>query len=441
MLLKSSTNAMNRFLSNIYFLFFFFAANANTAITPYFHQVPAKKGDSIYKLLQRYYLADYECNFDKFFKLNNLKPEDFIIAGKKYQIPVFIYDYDGKSIKSTLNSDDWELAHRVKQYNDFILKDDLRKKTIIDSKILWVPYHELNCTNKKIELVYTEANIKDLPKDKLTVGTKIKNETKAEVKIASAPIFQEKGSGKSRHYLIFGEKYAYTPLIDNKLRGKIFYIVSGHGGPDPGAMGQRAGHTLCEDEYAYDVALRLTRNLISHGAIAYMITRDDDDGIREGSYLECDADERYWGSDKAMSLAQKIRLRGRSGTVNRLYEKHKKQGSKNQYLVAIHIDSRGTKSQTDLFFYHYPNSSEGKKLAKTLQKTIRDKYKIHNPKRNYDGTVTGRNLHMLRETNSTNVYIELGNIKNPFDQKRFVLESNRQAVADWLSEGFLEFVK
>ena len=424
---------MHRFIFNVLFGFFFcLSANANT---PYFHQVSAKKGDSIYKLLKRYYLSDHECNFDKFFKLNSLKPNDFIIAGKKYQIPIYIYDYDGKSIKSTLNSEDWELAYRIKKYNEFILNDGHRQKTIIDSRILWVPFHELNCQDQKIKLVYSESKV-------------AKSETKtnsqkpeAEPKIASAPLFMEKGSGKNRHYLIFGDKYAYTPLLDSKLKGKIFYIVSGHGGPDPGAMAKRGGHTLCEDEYAYDVALRLTRNLIAHGATAYMITRDDNDGIREGSYLTCDTDERYWGTDKEMSLAQKIRLRGRSGTINRLYEKHKARGVNNQYMVAIHIDSRGTKAQTDLFFYHYPSSTEGKKLAKTLQKTIKNKYREVNPKRNYDGTVTGRNLHMLRETDATNVYIELGNIRNPFDQKRFVIESNRQALADWLCDGFLEYTK
>jgi N-acetylmuramoyl-L-alanine amidase len=55
-------------------------------------------------------------------------------------------------------------------------------------------------------------------------------------------------------------------IVDNKLEGAIFYVVAGHGGPDPGAMGDRSGNDLCEDEYAYDVSLRLYRNLLSHGA-------------------------------------------------------------------------------------------------------------------------------------------------------------------------------
>jgi N-acetylmuramoyl-L-alanine amidase len=33
------------------------------------------------------------------------------------------------------------------------------------------------------------------------------------------------------------------------------------------------------------------------------------------------------------------------------------------------------------------------------------------------------------------VYIELGNLRNAFDQQRFVLPANRQALANWLFEG------
>jgi N-acetylmuramoyl-L-alanine amidase len=36
------------------------------------------------------------------------------------------------------------------------------------------------------------------------------------------------------------------------------------------------------------------------------------------------------------------------------------------------------------------------------------------------------------------VYIELGNIRNGFDQQRIVLGSNRGALANWLLEGLLQ---
>jgi N-acetylmuramoyl-L-alanine amidase len=40
---------------------------------------------------------------------------------------------------------------------------------------------------------------------------------------------------------------------------------------------------------------------------------------------------------------------------------------------------------------------------------------------------------MLRETKVPQaVYIELGNIQNPYDQLRLVLPKNRQALANWI---------
>jgi len=47
-------------------------------------------------------------------------------------------------------------------------------------------------------------------------------------------------------------------------------------------------------------------------------------------------------------------------------------------------------------------------------------------------------LHMLRQTETTSVYIELGNIRNQLDQDRLILENNRQALANWLCEGLIE---
>lgn len=38
---------------------------------------------------------------------------------------------------------------------------------------------------------------------------------------------------------------------------------------------------------------------------------------------------------------------------------------------------------------------------------------------------------------TTAVFVELGNIQNTFDQRRFVISSNRQALAKWMMEGFI----
>ena len=47
-----------------------------------------------------------------------------------------------------------------------------------------------------------------------------------------------------------------------------------------------------------------------------------------------------------------------------------------------------------------------------------------------------RGLYVLRNAAPPAILVELGNIQNAEDQRRFVLDSNRQALANWMLEGF-----
>ena len=408
-----------------------------------FHRVPALSGDSVYSLLQRYHLEGFQCNHEQFYELNQLKPEVGLLAGKKYYIPVLIYKYNGSSIRSTLGISGWEQALRIKYYNESMKEESLRKSTIAKSKILWVPYHELSCLTEKIEGSVSQTTVSPTPKVE-------KNETPVDKRTAEANkpaipknkidpeiLAQRKKLGGARRFPIFGPEHAFVPLIDNQLRGKVVYLVSGHGGPDSGAVGQYGDHQLCEDEYAYDVTLRVCRKLLEHGAIVYMITRDPDDGLRSGEYLDCDRDEYCWG-DYKIPRSQKTRLFQRSDAINTLYDKHRKQGIKDQLAMIIHIDSRSKGANTDVFFYTYPGSTSSRKVALNIHKTFKQKYQKYRANGKYNGTVTSRDLHMLREIKPKSVFIELGNIRNSADQKRFVLESNREALAKWLYEGLIK---
>jgi N-acetylmuramoyl-L-alanine amidase len=55
--------------------------------------------------------------------------------------------------------------------------------------------------------------------------------------------------------------------------------------------------------------------------------------------------------------------------------------------------------------------------------------------------VSERNLYVLAYTHPASVFVELGNIQNTFDQRRLVINSNRQALANWLMEGFIKDYK
>lgn len=373
-----------------------------------YYKVKALPGDGIYSILRRYELDKNSCNFERFYELNKLKKNAALKAGGTYTLPILIFKFNGKTIRSSIGNNDWNLAISIQDYNERMLEEKLREKSFKKDKVLWVPYHYLHC-----------------PTANLNIPPPVSKEPE------KAPV----ASG-DRKYPIFGDKYAYTPLISNKLKGKVYYVVSGHGGPDPGAMGKRGNHSLCEDEYAYDVALRLCRHLIAHGATAYMILRDSNDGIRDDKYLKCDTDETLWGGVK-MNRSQKVRLTQRSDIINELYEKHRLQGVTEQRAIFIHVDSRSKRERTDLFFYHQQNNSAGKKLALNMHKTIKQKYKKYRNGGHYYGTVSSRDLHMLRESKPLSVYIELANIRNTFDQQRIVEQNNRKLLADWFFEGLI----
>lgn len=234
-------------------------------------------------------------------------------------------------------------------------------------------------------------------------------------------------------YEIFGKNYREILLKSKELAGTIYYLMSGHGGPDPGAIGNLNGHKLCEDEYAYDVTLRLARNLIERGATVYMIIRDPNDGIRDEQYLVPDRDEVCF-PNSIIPLSQIARLRQGTKSVNDLYVSNK---GKFQRMVVIHVDSRSTKENIDVFFYHDKGSNTGKRLATTLMQTFGQKYAMHQPNRGYDGSVSARNLYVIKNSYPPSVFIELGNINHYRDQQRFIIPDNRQAVSNWLRDGLI----
>tara|TARA_Y100000589_G_scaffold92405_1_gene87208 strand:+ start:1162 stop:2337 length:1176 start_codon:yes stop_codon:yes gene_type:complete len=367
--------------------------------------VKANSGDNRILLLKKYSISD-ECSKNKFLELNVLKSEDFLIKGKSYKLPIKVYKYNGKSIRSTIGIANYSQAKSIQVWNEKIAKTSIKTKVYSSGGKLWVPQYLIDC--------YSEAE----PQLNKVNGPDV---------ISSKTVTHE----------IFGEKYKNVKIASNKLKGRVYYLVSGHGGPDPGAVGTCRGKSICEDEYAYDITLRLGRKLVEQGATVYIIVRDNNDGIRDVSLLKCDKDEVTYPKKK-IPLNQVKRLNQRADAINVLYRKHKKQGVKYQRMIIMHIDSRNTGSRVDMFFYYYAKSKTGKKVARTMYSTVKSKYDKYQKGRGYKGTVKPRNLHMLREALPTGVYIELGNIQNSKDQKRFTVVDNRDAVAKWFAEALMK---
>ncbi len=373
---------------------------ANEASRSYY-STQAKTGDGVYSILRRYQLLN-ECNLGHFYEINNLSSSNPLLKGKDYKLPVYIYRYNGKSIRSTIDIDDMDKALRIKAYNEKLRKEGLRKMSIESSNILWVPYHEIFCMAERVNMTSTtkeSANIKDYP--------------------------------------IFGPKYRHVKVTDQKLKGHVYYVVSGHGGPDPGCDIRLNGHYLAEDEFAYDVSLRLARNLIAHGAMVELIVQDQNDGIRDERYLKHDQDERCNGAK--LPLNQKRRLAQRTDYINRLSQKYKKQGLHNQKVISIHVDSHLDRhQQIDVHFLYSRGSDKGRRIATNLMNTFRSKYARYQKDRGYRGKIKESGLYVVKNTAPPAVLVELGNMQNMKDHKRILSPANRQHLANWLYEGIIK---
>jgi N-acetylmuramoyl-L-alanine amidase len=336
-------------------------------------EVVAKNGDGIYKILKRNNLNP-DIYTNAFIELNKtrLGENNQLFIGVKYRLP----NVESKSKKANLEED----------------KNSLE---VIEESSL--------------------SGENEQPPKKESVATPAKNQI------------------KTLNYSIFGKKYSNVSVKSNELKGAVYYLKSGHGGPDPGAMGTYQGHTVCEDEYAYDVTLRMARNLVERGATVYMIVIDKNDGIRDDAFLMPDKDEVCY-PNKTIPLNQIKRLQQRVDIINDLYNKH---GNAFQRFIAIHVDSRSRGENIDIFFYHDTKSNKGKQAATILQQTFRDKYREVQPGRGYSGSVSARNLYVLKNSYPVGVYIELANMNHQRDIKRLIIPDNRQAVANWLTQGLI----
>lgn len=315
-----------------------------------------------------------------------------------------------------------------KYYDDFIElnKQKLGKNNVLKVGVTYVipPVKKSTTTSAKTTPV-KNTGAKNITSE--SAGTKQPSSKAKSTKI-----------GTTINEPLFGKQLANVKVTSNRLAGACFYVVSGHGGPDPGAIGKVGRYELHEDEYAYDIALRLARNLMQEGAEVHIIIQDAKDGIRDDSYLSNSKRETCMGD--AIPLNQVQRLQQRCDKINALYRKDRKNHSYCR-AIFIHIDSRSKGKQTDVFFYYSNKKGDSKRLANNMKDTFESKYDKHQPNRGFSGTVSGRNLYVLSHTTPASVFVELGNIQNTFDQRRLVINSNRQALAKWLMEGFLKDYK
>lgn len=172
----------------------------------------------------------------------------------------------------------------------------------------------------------------------------------------------------------------------------LVFIDPGHGGSDPGAL----GNGLQEKDLTLAIALKVGSILKQHDLqVGYSRT-----------------------TDTYVSLEDRAKLANRSNA---------------DIFVSIHINSAKSTSARGVETYHYPGSVKGNELATAIQDSlVAGKIFSHNRK------VKTANHAVTRLTKMPSCLVELGFIVNPQDAQ--LLKTKQLEIAQAIARGILNYL-
>ncbi|MDP3792533.1 MAG: N-acetylmuramoyl-L-alanine amidase [bacterium] len=221
------------------------------------------------------------------------------------------------------------------------------------------------------------------------------------------------------------------------LYGWVVVLDSGHGGMDPGASGIFQNKRVVEDEYVFDVTLRVRRMIQAKGGLAIMTTTDK---VGERSWKPFmvfpDARTERFTTDGSVVRAGAAGLRKRLRLGNQMSRKYPKH---HQAWISIHFDVRGRGGDDGVRIIAADTEL---RIAKSLERSFGNAKRL----RDDDPIVESgdrdhgvRRLFVLSGENriKEKVLIELGNFKNEDDVWRIRNPAVREAYARAITEALV----
>jgi len=204
-----------------------------------------------------------------------------------------------------------------------------------------------------------------------------------------------------------GERFAAVFSEKEGKEGPVVVIDAGHGGADPGKVGQSGS---LEKEINLSVALKL-RELLERDGIQVVLTRETDDGL--------------YSAD-----AQNKKREDMAARVQRISE------AQPEFVVSIHQNSYPTAECKGAQMFYYKGSEESRKLAELLQTSFLNVLQDGNKRQAKENT----DYYLLRKTECPIVIAECGFLSNPSEEALLKTEEYQEKVAEALYLGIKQYI-
>lgn len=185
------------------------------------------------------------------------------------------------------------------------------------------------------------------------------------------------------------------------VQGRTIVIDAGHGGFDPGALGQRG---TIESTINLAIAQKLRAELIGRGYCIIM-TREDEQAL---------------GKTKQADMQARQEIIANSGA---------------DYVVSIHLNANRDTSCYGPVVLHHPDSEVGGALARALQQTLNETLEIIRPR-----TVQTGQFFILKSGPMPSVIVECGFITHLGDEALLSTDEYQTRVAAAIAQGLDEFI-